>query len=409
MIKKRKVSRKRRKRRSSRGKLQSKKESIPPLAAPALPQLSAPLPTRPTPPPTKTKIDIEQFKVLNQFGAGGGASCGYHALKNGILIARYFDGLEGSKENLDARLNDEELVSELFGENGKWRNLVRTKRNKYVLQYLIGEQLKGAILKPKDYDELRNQFDDPQLREEMDIKIIRNIVIRDAYSSKMSDIARKWSDEIVEKNITIKPEKILIKTIEDEKNFSLPYLEKGYYMSKEGGLLADRNEVIAYLKKPGTLKYFIDIKKLKDISFSMENLSDAYDEYNVHANEVGFARQFPGGDWLNDDEIKTLYKLENEFGGMLYKSSAHFAVIQDINAPYETIIKNAKKDFDENQNLTYAFVLGTMSVKYSSGMGHWFTVVVHQKEGHKKFITTDSLGIDRTKDSIVGTLIEGIS
>lgn len=68
-------------------------------------------------------VTIKQVTVKNQFDDDGGGyeSCGYHGLKNGILIT---NTLNNQETNLADQLHDAQLIKDLFADGtiwGRWR------------------------------------------------------------------------------------------------------------------------------------------------------------------------------------------------------------------------------------------------------------------------------------------------
>lgn len=94
--------------------------------------------------PENRKVNIQQLQVKNQFDIDGGGelSCGYHALKNALIIAlNLIDSGSISSEGQN-ELKSAEIVDNLFGNEGIWRNKIETYKNKklaedYLYNYLI--------------------------------------------------------------------------------------------------------------------------------------------------------------------------------------------------------------------------------------------------------------------------------
>lgn len=89
---------------------------------------------------------ICQYKVAKQshgVEGGGSLSCGYHALKNGIIIATGLDK-KFSQEELSHYLKSKKVVKEWFGEsNSKWRTILKEKDFEHT--NLHGDEIKAIV------------------------------------------------------------------------------------------------------------------------------------------------------------------------------------------------------------------------------------------------------------------------
>lgn len=94
-----------------------------------------------------------QVSVLNQFSTEGSsaASCGYHALRNGLLLA---DAVLRPQENSLAKLKDVQHMNELLNSKGTWRTFIRQLRIKEIAALIISHKLmatlKGGKIVPLD-------------------------------------------------------------------------------------------------------------------------------------------------------------------------------------------------------------------------------------------------------------------
>lgn len=70
---------------------------------------------------------VKQVRVKSQFDSdgGGAASCGYHTLKNLILLAQ---GITLNKTDIFKEVCDAQVVQRLFGPEGEWRKLIPDQR-----------------------------------------------------------------------------------------------------------------------------------------------------------------------------------------------------------------------------------------------------------------------------------------
>jgi len=76
-------------------------------------------------------VVIKQVLVKDQFDydGGGSASCGYHVLKNLILLSK---GIMSGQDDIYKELHNAQLIQRLFGPSGEWRQLAKD-HNKRIL------------------------------------------------------------------------------------------------------------------------------------------------------------------------------------------------------------------------------------------------------------------------------------
>lgn len=72
---------------------------------------------------------LDQFQVYDQFNfdGGGAASCGYHTLLRGMQVVAS-KNIDQNETQLKKDLMETDLIAYYFGENGRWRNAIITKR-----------------------------------------------------------------------------------------------------------------------------------------------------------------------------------------------------------------------------------------------------------------------------------------
>ncbi len=105
-----------------------------------------------------------QVWSINQFEAqgGSGASCGYHALRNGILLAKSVIFADRFQQ-YSSDLYSYQQVDALFGPKGRWRSFIMLKRVAQEAKKYCDDALTG-ILQTKQDMPLWNQSESNVLR-----------------------------------------------------------------------------------------------------------------------------------------------------------------------------------------------------------------------------------------------------
>jgi len=314
--------------------------------------------------------NLFQPKVLNQFseGAGGAADCGYHAVKNAILVVKAdFNQLRG--EPLGKQLVDVKVMEDHLR---RWRKLVYKYRlEKKLRDYLknkFTDVLKGIPVLPS-----HSPFESYQLR--------------DLYEGALNALASFVAKEIVqkEKEFSFDSDAArFLKELIKKRQMRQVEVDKYYKASEQR---KTRGRLNSYVFDKEIMKQFIDFDKLKDFKVSFSMLRGLVWKLTLGEFET---------DWLHAFEIKSIWKVLN-------MSNSKFFVYGDVDLMGRSSVdgnmsdlRKAAQKIAAGQDLDVVFVLGTMkhfkkalkkkkvdgkekkrSLKEELGgtMGHWFTLV----------------------------------
>ena len=111
--------------------------------------------------PNGQKVNIQVYSQFAKDG-GGGASCGYHSLKNSIFIIRSILGNPKEIQNVMSK----DIIGKYIGPKGKWRNIIMEKNYENAKKFadtIKPEQIKWlpAVIKTiqnKEYLEAYNAY-----------------------------------------------------------------------------------------------------------------------------------------------------------------------------------------------------------------------------------------------------------
>ncbi|MGE0009315.1 MAG: hypothetical protein AB7F19_02125 [Candidatus Babeliales bacterium] len=380
--------------------------------------------------------EIVQLPVLNQFAGpeyGGGASCGYQALKNAIFIPRIIFG----KAAL-ADLTSLSLAQELFSKQnplGRWRVLVLQSMYRRVIKWVVDERLLQLLYDPRDKENLPSL---PRAAQQL------NQGLQDRFREKMrgfyqSVLTNKFSPDLMQKIMTEiqantmqapsdfpehdrfykKPvtKRELIDAIKNSKQTISGDIEGLEHFNFNEYVRSD--EAIAqYLPRlKDTIEFGthvpVDNKPVKYKGIAQISAALSYNISNV-MNQVDYY-----GDWIKENQIQQIIDVEQKAGGLLYAMPVTFDGI--------TIIENVPllddpRGFGENEKIreiadryaradtfVHGFVVGLMAgiPGYPQGEEHWISLVLNKQQGKTQYIITDSGGnADRLNNPIIATLIK---
>lgn len=314
-------------------------------------------------------IEIRSVPVCRQ---GFDTSCGFHALKNGILVAQ---------KNL-TQADDEQIKDVLFGlpnsrarmSGGFWRQAVVAKR----MQMVMFEYAKA---------EMRQNF-------------FGNPTNPDAVQALLISIGDAILQKKIQKLFNFSGAKIEL-TINDFHD-ALKVFKSGEHDSQE------RRQAVVFLQaNPSILQVYMNAEA--KLVYTEQRVEAALGAYNNRVQSYGLTSVDPTGNGLNSGEIEALIGYEREHGVILQDKNLPITVIEDISLAgnpelnlYDFgAVRNALKT---QPDYKHVFLLGTMrhsNAIGSGGMGHWFTLVVTPSRA----FVADSVGADRCFDESVRTIL----
>lgn len=370
----------------------------------------------------ETNVTITQVPVLNQFQSaehGGGASCGYQALKNAIYMSRFLCGM-GSQEEL----TDLKIVQDLFNKQkpiGRWRSLILEIAYKSSIKWMIDSVLYPLLATERTIVE---RIPLPYAVENLDKKLqdrfkekIRGFyqrVLADQSSPKLVDrVIATLTGKPIDASVPLRIRRSLLITAIKETNLTM--------QSDIVGL--EDFDFESYAKSDIALSYYVPELRYGQsiyppngflVSLSKEGALSAY-------NRKFPASTFdPKGDWINQGAIDKLLNLERQAGGLLSGLQDHFDGITIID---NVMLLNNNQEFaagevaeiakrmSKAQDFVHAFVVGLMNGNPDSvsGESHWITLAVQKKAGKIEYFVADSgSNANRVNDSIIRTLIKHI-
>lgn len=331
---------------------------------------------------------LQSITVALQSGilGGGGASCGYHALKNGIYIARALLGL-----NTWEAVKDFTIIKNLFGvPESSWRKTITQNREYEVLQNYIYQQLKKSYIRPEN--EIQEQT--PWVRTRDTYKI------KDVYLSILQNYAKSSALFITRHNGLITAD---AKSIKDYINREIHKRQTSnaikndlasYAQNKNSALIPGNSPdektatIAAYLKNNDTIRKYLNLDAAP-VSFYRTDIPQAM-QAAVAAGSHGIES---GGDWLNNLEIEKLVTFEKEPGQLLSTREllipVDVTVINNISrldsAVFQTL-KDVAAAYAQAQKFIHIFCLQIP--------GHWFTLVLHKNGDRSDYFTANSTGSD---------------
>jgi hypothetical protein len=321
---------------------------------------------------------LKQLKVESQRGN----TCGFHALKNGILVGRGY-----WKELTDP------LISEsLFGmfhnpvEMGFWIRDIINRRSQIAIE-------QDLLAKLKKHTILGNTTLDPEVQ-----KCAQQIV-----QDTLAKLARISAQRVVEEG----DHAISMDDIKKELT-NLVILQ-----SNTNDLYAQNmNAARKVLKENCSLVESFLNKDFK-VAVKRDDVEAAINLYNKNARSQGLNPLDPSGELLDSGELERLIKEERQHG-FLQDSGLPITVIENTDLIGNNEIgdfyglEEIKKKILNGNYTHHSFLIGTMRNDNENGSGssgHWYTFVV-RPEG---MYVADSLGnTDRTNDPRVKKIIEAI-
>lgn len=367
-------------------------------------------------------VTITQVPVLNQFQSaehGGGASCGYQALKNAIYMSRSLCGM-----SLQEELTDLKIVQDLFNKQnpiGKWRSIILENTYKRSIKWMIDNALYRLLA--TDSLVVKN-IPLPSCVENIDKKLQDRFKekIRGFYQRVFAD---QLSPKLVNKVITLLQGKSTNESVDFVIRRSLlvtAIKETNLTMQHDiDGL--ENFDFESYAKSDAALSYYVPefkhdmpIHPSTGVYVSISK-QGALSGYNKKSPMSAFDTQ---GDWINEGEIKKLLELERQEGGLLTRMPHQFdgiTIIDNVGllegngefAPRE--VNEIANRLSKAQDFVHGFVVGLMNGRpgFVNGERHWITLVVQKNAGKIEYFVADSGGnTDRVNHPIIRTLIKHI-
>lgn len=312
------------------------------------------------------KIGILQPKVIQQ----SEATCGYHALKNGILIARAL--LNGT--NPAEELMDKSYVDKLFGDiNASWRAFC-------IKRKLI---LNGAIPHIKLI-----------LTSSVNNKVIENLHAQSAITQIIDSVGIELSayHKIENEIFFVVPKDIILKTLLDHANEK--FRTSGAEIYAQIATAENLNLIFDQLQE---IKFYIKSGKIFDCTSRI------------------LYKQIPDadGNWITGDSLDQLVKFEKSRADSSFAGHNIPVYVVENGTTSETHGQldsyNALiKSFSDINTQQSAIFIINKSLG-NSRITHWVTCVVHKVAGKKpQYILADSLGRDLSSDKTVLDFIKSI-
>lgn len=305
---------------------------------------------------------VFQLEVKNQFDCdgGGSASCGYHALKNGLFIAL---GLQNGKSSSDIKkdLNLIDPIKKLFGGlDSRWREFIIELRRKKLAAHYIEDQILRNIKKANcvNTNQGIGYFRKLNLSSEY-INILQNDDEKNLLCNSLIDIA----NELVKKG---KDNKYLIDFEEILKEIHAQFSKKRELATED-----------FYFKLYDNLSSKELIAKHLN-SFNLDfSISKNNQIITNNKKALGKIESF-SGEWLLSSEIEQLVKFEKNNNSLLGKYKLPIFCIDDINS--DELLKYLK---DNNSEPIIIFIV------HVDG-NHWVTCVFSKKENEIVFYLSNS-------------------
>ncbi|GEM_PF-6661543 len=280
-------------------------------------------------------FSIEQKQVIAQYGA----SCGYHALKNVVYLLR----------DEDNGLMSKEVVDDLLGANGRWRQWIKQQRVFSNIPTSVRQQVKANFCIKKLISSPKPRYDA--------IKI-------DGYTEKEMDEFNNILCEMLRKRFDA-----CSKSIEVSKSISIAVSD---IQGTINNLICDTGTTSRDIKE------FRKWLKEQELDTAIPSLSIQVNE--LHRSEIG--------DDLSAGEIENIIEREKQTGKGLLED-----LPISVGLP-NNAIQGIKQQFEKNPSYRHGFVLNTG--------GHWISLVVAKN----KALIADSINGDHSSSYAVQTILQ---
>lgn len=337
-------------------------------------------------------ISIKQVNVLNQLGpdGGGGASCGYHALKNALSITRAYAGQDDSDLLLHNLLNPK-AVNLRFGPKGDWREEIMRDRNRQAMQEYVKRRLLGLLKDPDRFarvaptiEHWRSQnppvpwTDIPaassQLISADDVQFYLRFT---RWREILGGLASAVAQQIIKSKIYVQVDQKVIERIRSS-------AEEQARTKKQAFPAMDAND--------------LNLASLP-MTFLPNQIPEAYAEYNqaVEEGRLPATRLYENGDELGSGEIERLVRLtraqwpggEGEVTVLQSVASHDQAGQQVLDDPADQQrLEQIRNNMRTQLNYRHAFIVNSATPE--SPYGHWTALVLNQADGKREYVIADS-------------------
>lgn len=438
-----------------------------------------------------TSDRVIQLRVKRQAGRDGAASCGYQALLNGIIVSRLLLSAPNQRNKLLYELTSEMLRFDLFGqEHSSWRTCVIRFRRKFLIQHFIYNIL---LCNVTDTSPLNARIKEASVLSPNAIRLNvceqmerrRLWIDFNDFKESVKNRERKLCQSVLQTTAKLIVDKLerenKIHTYQNQLEISGSVLLnaisdaiKSSHLSKKATADKTRSPyaqhlwesnllqiyvpeieiqkiIIDYVNNPDSLahgataheyyklltkieQYFPLLKQIK-IYITKSGISEDFSELAIRPsrwkNYIGGEGNGKPGEWLDNDELDPLIKLESEGDSLLSDIDLaknnlkiiHITVPDPMPGVPQTLKHHLKKDpfgnvhkeadSDQYQE-NVEEVLGLVQAKDAQGIRvilfrydrHWITCVVNKVGGHDaQYILTDSMGRSRIHEDRVKELI----
>lgn len=330
--------------------------------------------------------NVSQMQVARQQTGG---SCGYHALRNGLLIAESFKN-PSSKQ----LLTNESLVEEFETSESNWyKSIIRYRSQKLAAYYIkdsILKKVKGRSLKD---DSTSNRCYALNLENKyIELKELKDLTYPDErhfFCNLLIEVASKLSIEAIQ-------------SLTQEVKYEITRQRIIEIFQEEIKKHEPRYNQSSLSKK---IKYFFS--KLKVISFSIVNdsiIKNSKEEiiyqwdYRNNNMRESSSTVTNAGEWLSSQEINRLVQEECNKNNSYLNKNLNKVRIFVLDDQLEQQFKQEEnlKEFVHNLQKDSFNGIAIFVIYHSS---HWITCVINkQKNKPADYIFADSLNIDRLKD-----------
>jgi ATP-dependent 26S proteasome regulatory subunit len=345
--------------------------------------------------------EMRQEKVRDQFAVlEGGNTCGYHALKNGLVAARWLLAEGEHKQKLQALFTDAQCIDSLCAaSDSTWRSFIIKRRAHALaasfLRDMLLKQIKGAKVGPQGTYELNLEANKVSFE-----PFLQNTEDKEAERAALQDILVSVAQQLVQSKPQGQGTKLFYTFTKAEIIHALQaFIAKALqHDTRPLQELASNHLKIE--------QYF---PTLADITFCVEDddtvLSERQEQlsvrsYNPLLGKTAYSKGIPG-EWLETEEIKALYAFEkgrtSELLHDLFDNDIPFYGVLCIENPRRNPLKQQFATNKALQDLSVrmqdplsSFV--AVVILHAATVSHWFTLVIKKEQTKTQYIFADSAG-----------------
>ena len=295
------------------------------------------------------RVSLLQIEAVNQ---GSSASCGYHALRNGLFLA---DFAQLRSSEVLKKMNSVEEMQERFH---KWSSQIRRMR----FARTNASELTKLIMTYYNSYQVQGPWSDLLIKEKV-ASVIGSVLVREMNRMRDNNTYSLTNDVIVE-----------------------AYREYLRVNAKQNS--GESRELDEFLLNKNDLPFE---------HFSLQILISNEGELIIDGQ-----RQHVPTDWLDSGEIASLFEAQKrpELYCLFYAS-----VLSEVERERFAELRN---HLQRNEDVTALIMICTSTLDMplrSITDGHWFALVVHNSQGRRDYLVADSLSQVRTTDPRVSCLI----